>query len=145
MEFESIRPILSGLAGGIIATWLTSRWSRSLPRHYGAKSREALLEHHRVAVYSANALFLLGLCTGITLYPNGGFAQSDWRPFGLGFGIASVLPLLALAVTSWATGRNVREAYVAFAWGQGTPISATYGILGAGVVTFFWAVISLGT
>jgi hypothetical protein len=42
-------------------------------------------------------------------------------------------------------GRSVKEAYVAFAWGQGSPIWATYGILGAGVVAFVFAVAALGT
>jgi hypothetical protein len=58
-------------------------------------SREELLNHHRAAVYVANGLFLLGLFAGIALYPLGGFANTDWQPFGVGYGLASVLPLLA--------------------------------------------------
>ena len=121
MEFDSLRPILSGLAGGAIATWLTSRWSRRLPSRYGLKSRDLLLRQHRASAYCANVLFFLGLCLGIALYPLGGFSDSDWRPLGLGFGAASVAPLLALPVVSFLTGRSAREAYVAFAWGRAPP------------------------
>lgn len=69
----------------------------------------------------SNVLFFIGLCSGIALYPMGGFENTDWRPLLLGFGLASVLPLLALAVVSLLSGRNVKEAYVAFALGQGSP------------------------
>lgn len=110
MEFDSIRPILSGLVGGVIATWLTSKWLRSLPSHYRSKSREELVKNHRVAIAFGNGLFLAGLVVGIALYKVGGFANTDWRPFGLGFGLASVLPLLAIAFVSLASCRSVREA-----------------------------------
>ena len=143
MEFDSIRPIFSGLLGAVIATWLTSKWLRSLPSHYRSKSREELVKDHRVAIASGNVLFLAGLVIGISLYKFGGFANTDWRPLGLGFGLASVLPLVAIASVSLASGRSVREAYVAFSWGQGTPSYVTYGILGAGVVAFVMSIASL--
>lgn len=144
MEFDSIRPAISGVIGGIIASWLTSRWARNLPSHYKGWSRNYLLRRHRPAIWTANALFFIGLCSGIALYPMGGFANTDWRPLLLGFGLASVLPLLALAFVSLLSGRNLNEAYVAFALGHGSPLWATYGILGAGTVAFFFALASLG-
>ena len=73
MEFESIRPVLSGVAGGIIATWLTSRWARRLPSTHNGKSRHALLRQHRPAIWTANTLFFLGLFLGVALYRIGGF------------------------------------------------------------------------
>jgi hypothetical protein len=145
MEFDSIRPVISGVIGGVIATWLTSRWARKLPTSYNRKSRSALLKQHRPAIWTANIVFFAGLVFGVALYRIGGFANTDWRPLLWGFGLASVLPLLALAVVSFISGRSAKEAYVAFAWGQGSPIWATYGILGAGVVAFAFAVASLGT
>lgn len=145
MEFDSIRPVISGVIGGIIATWLTSRWARNLPETYNSKSRDMLLKQHRAAIWTANILFFAGLCFGVALYRIGSFASTDWQPLLWGFGLASVLPLLALAVISLASGRSIRESYVAFALGQGSPLWATYGILGAGVVAFFFAVASLGT
>lgn len=90
-------------------------------------------------------MFFVGLCFGVALYRIGGFGNTDWRPLLWGFGLASVLPLLALALVSLASGRSIKEAYVAFALGQGSPLWATYGILSAGVVAFAFAVASLGT
>lgn len=143
MEFDSISPALSGVIGGTIAAWLTSRWARNLPDTYDSIPREMLLKRHRPAIWTANILFFVGLCFGVALYPIGGFADTDWRPLLWGLGLASVLPLVALAAVSLASGRNIKEAYVAFALGQGSPLWATYGILGAGAVAFCFAVASL--
>ena len=145
MEFDSIRPVISGVIGGIIATWLASRWARNLPASYNFKSRNALFKEHRLAIWVANTLFFVGLFFGVALYRIGGFADTDWRPLLWGFGLASVLPLLALAVMPLVSGRSIKEAYVAYALGQGSPLWATYSILGAGTVAFFFAVASLGT
>ena len=145
MEFDSIRPILSGLAGAAIAGWLATRWARTLPQGYRSKTREQLLRDHKVAVYTANALFLAGLFFGIALYKLGGYASSDPWPMAIGFGVASAAPLLALIVISALSGRSVKEAYVAFAWGQGTPIWATYGVLGLGLLALIWGLAKLGT
>lgn len=145
MEFESIRPVLSGVAGGIIATWLTSRWSRRLPSRHNGKSRDALLRQNRPAIWTANTLFFLGLIFGVALYRIGGFDNTDWRPLGLGFGLASVLPLLAIFIVSILSGRDPRAGYVAFSFGQGMPLWATYGLLGAGSVAFVFALTSLAT
>ena len=69
------------------------------------------------------------------------------RPYlrWLGFGLASVLPLLAIFIVSILSGRDPREGYVAFSFGQGMPLWATYGLLGAGSVAFVFALASLGT
>jgi hypothetical protein len=145
MDFESVRPVLSGVAGGIIATWLTSRWSRRLPPRHNGRSRDALVRQHRPAIWTANALFFIGLVFGVGLYRMGGFDSADWRPVGLGFGLASIFALLAIFAVSIFSGRDPREAYVAFSFGQGMPLWATYGVLGAGSVAFVFAVASLYT
>ncbi|WP_396617485.1 hypothetical protein ACHZ97_09490 [Lysobacter soli] len=144
MDIESVRPIISGVVGGVIATWLTARWARGLPDSYNAKSREYLARHHRTSIWIANALFFAGICFGVALYPLGGFAETDHRPLLWGFGLASVLPLISLWLISATSGRDAKEAFVAFSWGQGSPLWATYGILGAGVVAFVFALASLG-
>ena len=145
MDSSSINPAISGVIGGIIATWLTTYWSRRLPTSLNSKPRDLLLKQHRAAIWTANALFLAGLFFGVALYPIGNFANTDHRPLLWGFGLASVLPLVALSLISALSRRSVTEAYVAFAWGQGSPLWATYGILGAGVVAFGFALASLGT
>jgi hypothetical protein len=77
---------------------------------------------------------LRGITGGLALYPLGGFASNDHRPAFLGFGLASLLPLLALIVIPFLTGRNIREAFVAFAVGQGAPVWATCLPLAGGLV-----------
>lgn len=143
MEFDTIRPVLSGLVGGAIATWLTARWARKLPSTYNAKSRDTLLRQHRLSTWVANALFIAGILFAIALYPLGGYAQSDPVPMLWGSGLACVLPLLALGLIPLVTGRNVKEAYIAFSWAQDTPLWLTYTVLGAGVVAFGFALASL--
>src|SRR5688572_23666638 len=76
MEFDSIRPVISGVVGGIIATWLTSRWARNLPASYNGRSRDVLLRQHRPAIWTANVLFFVGLCFGVALYRIGSFANT---------------------------------------------------------------------
>lgn len=144
MEFDSIQPVLSGIIGGVIATWLASYWSRRLPASYNSKSRQTLLLQLRPAVWAANALFFLGLLSGVSLYWFGGFADTDHRPMLWATGLASVLPLLAIYFVSLLSGRDAKEAYIAFSWGQGSPIWAMNGLLAAGVVAFCFAVASLG-
>lgn len=145
MDFESIRPALSGIIGGMVATWLVSYWSRRLPASYKSKSRQTILRQHRTAIWAANSLFFVGLFSGIALYWIGDFADTDHRPMLWAFGLASVLPLVAIGLVSLLSGRRATEAYVAFSWGQGSPIWATYGLLGAGVIAFGFAVASLST
>jgi hypothetical protein len=145
VEFDAIRPILSGLAGAIIASALVSYWTRRLPESFNEKSREVLLREQRAAVWSANALFFAGILLGLAMYQFGGFARTDWRPLGIGFGLGSVLPLVALVLIPFLSGRSVAEAFVAFASGQGSPLWVTYGILGAGVVALVLALAAFVT
>lgn len=118
MDFESIRPALSGIIGGMVATWLVSYWSRRLPASYKSKSRQTILRQHRTAIWAANSLFFVGLFSGIALYWIGDFADTDHRPMLWAFGLASVLPLVAIGLVSLLSGRRATEAYVAFSWGK---------------------------
>src|SRR5690606_18476605 len=72
MDFDSIRPVISGLIGASVAVWLTSRWQKSLPKHLAGKSNEDLARRHKLAVLVANALFFIGLGIGLAMYKLGG-------------------------------------------------------------------------
>ena len=145
MKALSILPVVTAAIAGMIAIWSTSRKARNLLGTYNGKSRAALLKQHRPAIWIADALFLVGLWLGAGLYRVGGFANSDLRPLLWSFGLASVLPLVALAVVSAISGGSPKEAYVVFSLGQGSPLWITYGILGVGVLCFCLAVASLVT
>ncbi len=141
MDIQSWGPAGSGIVGGVIATWLVAYWARGLQTHFRGWSRAALRRRNRTTIRVANILFFAGLFSGLALYPLGGFAHNDHRPAFLGFGLASLLPLLALVVIPFLTGRSVREASVAFAIGQGAPVWATYLPLVGGLVCLVVALV----
>jgi len=130
MDIPAWGPTVGGVTGGVIATWLLVYWARGLQTHYRGWSRAALRRRHRTT-----------MLTGVALYPLGGFASNDHRPALIGFGLASLLPLLALVITPFLTGRSVRESFVAFALGQGAPVWATYLPLAGGLVCLVVAMV----
>lgn len=143
MDIDSIIPTLCGTIGGMIATWLVARWSRNVPAGYGGTSRQRLGRKHRPAIWTASVMLFIGLFAGVALYPLGGFASTDARPLLWAFGLASVLPLFTIALVSLLSGHRLKEAYVAYALGQGSPLWVMYVPLGAGLVAFGFAVAGL--
>jgi hypothetical protein len=141
MNIHAWGPTVSGVAGGLIATWLVAYWARGLQTHYRGWSRAALRRRHRTTIWTANILLIVGLLGGLALYPLGGFASNDHRPAFLAFGLASLLPLSALVIIPLLTGRSVRESFVAFALGQGAPVWATYLPLAGGLVCLVVAMV----
>lgn len=117
-----------------------SRW---VPQVCNGKSAATLIRENRVAIWIANVLFFGGILVGIAIYQLGFLASSDWRGIALGAGGGSVAALLALPLLAFATGRNPKEAYVAYAVSQRTPIVLVYGILMLCSASFAAAVTSL--
>ena len=145
MELDSYRPIISGLIGGIVATWLTVRWAKTLPQTFSGKSNGQLLREHRWAVWLANALFLAGLGVGLAMYKLGGYPGTDLTPLFLGFGLSGVMPVLALLAIPLARSQRPAEAFYAFSVGQSCPMGVTYGILAVGAVMLPFGLYRLGT
>jgi len=145
MEFDSYRPIVSGLIGGLIAAWLTSRWAKKLPRSFSGKSNGQLLHEHRYVVWFANALFLVGIGIALAMYKFGDYPGTDATPFLLGFGLASIMPLFALFAIPLARGQRPAEALYCFSVGQHAPMGITYGILAVGVIMLPFGLYRLGT
>ncbi|HET6395812.1 MAG TPA: hypothetical protein VFF91_03115 [Pseudoxanthomonas sp.] len=88
-------------------------------------------------------MFFLGLAAAIGVYVLGYFPDSDWRGFGLGAGFAFTSPLVVLPAFAIFSGRDPREALVAYAISQKTPMPALYLLLIAGAVLFIAAVTSV--
>jgi len=141
MDIPAWGPTVGGVTGGVVATWLVAYWARGLQTHYRGWSRAALRRRHRTTIWTANILLFVGLLAGVALYPLGGFASNDHRPALIGFGLASLLPLLALVIIPFLTGRSVREALLAFAVGQGAPVWATYLPFAGGLVCLVVAMV----
>jgi hypothetical protein len=73
----------------------------------------------------------------------GYFSSNDWRGFGLGAGFAFTAPLIVLPISAILARCDPREALVAFAISQKTPMLALYLLLIAGAVLFVASVASV--
>lgn len=140
---ESWGPATCGVVGGALATWLCSAWSKWVPTVCNRKTSYTLLRQNRIAIFLANLMFFVGLAVAILLYVRGYFPSNDWRGFGLGAGFAFTSPLIVLPLTAVLSGRDPREALVAFAISQRTPLLALYLLLVAGAVLLVAAVASV--
>jgi nitrate reductase gamma subunit len=141
MEFDSIRPILSGVVGGIIAMVVGAWWKRSQPSEV-RWARQAMLQAYKGTVYLASFFVFAGIIAALLLYVYGDFEKSDLVPGALGFGGGCCAAILTLVVFPLASGRNIRHAFIAFTQSEQAPASLVYAILGSGVVMFVWALVS---
>ena len=140
---ESWGPAVSGVIGGTLATWLCASWAKWVPTVCNRKRSETLLRQNRAAIWTSNIAFFAGLAAAIFAYTSGHFHENDWRGFGLGAGFAFTAPLLILPLFAAVARRDPREAFVAFAISQKTPMVALYALLISGAAIFCWALISV--
>jgi hypothetical protein len=132
MDIASLRPILSGIVGGLLAIALCTAWARWVPRVCNYKRAETLLRQNRSAIWTVNALFFAGIGFALWLYGSEQMARTDWRGLGLGFGIGCASVFIVLPLFALAGGRNPKEAFVAYAIAQRTPVFVLYSLLVAG-------------
>ena len=140
MSLDTIRPIVSGIIGAVIAGWLFTKWARWVPVKVGAKGRERLLNEHRRTIRVANALAFSGILIGLLCYWSGWLSRNDWRGLGLGAGLMALLPIAYMAVTCAARGPEaIKECLVTYAISQKTPTGLLFGLMAlmimAGVVS----------
>lgn len=143
MDFDIARPILSGVAGGILATLfgvLSRRW---ITKVCNGKDAKILVQENRVAIWLANTLFFCGLLAGIAIYQLELIPKDDLRGLGLALGGGSIVALPAILLLALVSGKSPKEAYVAFAISQGIPTALLSGILVLLVAIFAAAVASL--
>lgn len=142
MEFGELRPVLSGLAGGLIAIWLGTALGRWIPEVCNQKRTEILVIEYRYAIWCANILLVLGLIATMALFSLQVIRSDDWRALGIGIGGGSFAALISLAIFGISKGSPLKEAYVAYAVSQKVPLFLIYGILTICVAGFFVAVSS---
>jgi hypothetical protein len=140
---ESWGPAVSGAIGGALATLLCSAWAKWVPTVCNRKGADTLLRQNRAGIILANVLFFVGLGLAIAVYVWGYFPSNDWRGFGLGAGFAFTAPLVVLPLSALIFGRDPREALVAFAISQKTPMVALYLLLISGAAMFVASLTSL--
>ena len=144
MEAALLRPILSGIVGGLLTVWFLSKISRWVPTTCEGRPVKDLQYDHRWKLRIANAIGLAGLLGGVAVYKLGLFASNDWRGASLAFGFACIAPVITLAIAAAPGGElKIREALVAYAVGQSTPPMLLYSIIALGAVLFFFTVASL--
>jgi hypothetical protein len=142
MDFQDLRPILSGVIGGAIAIGVGVWWQRRQPEDL-RRARQAIFENHKIAVYLASFLCFAGIVAGLMLYQYAGFKNTDLAPLGLGFGGGLTAATLTLVILPSITGRSVRQAFIAFAESEQVPPVLIYAILGLGVLLFVGTLASL--
>jgi hypothetical protein len=142
MEMDNIRPVFSGLLGGVIAVWVGHYMTRYLPREWAGKSAIVLVRQNRIPIFISNIVFFSGIVFGIYLYVNGSFDKRDWRGLGIGFGVSCVGPMIVLPLSSIVRGHRIGEAFVAFSISQRMPPWLLLSLLTSGVVSL---VASLGS
>jgi hypothetical protein len=145
MELESIRPILSGLLGGLLAAVFCAALARWVPRVRNGKGAATLIRENRIAILLANTLLFGGLVGALALIQTGVLMRNDWRSLGLGLGGGCVAALAVLPVAALLTGRRASETCVAYAIAQKTPMALLYGLLVLGAGAFATAATSLIT
>ena len=142
-DLASLRPVLSGVVGGILAAIFCKLLARWVPQICNGKRADTLIRENRVAILVANLTFLSGLLVGIGIYKVGIMPSSDWRGLALGVGGGCMLGLVVLPLQSLAAKRSPKEAYVAYAISQGAPVLLVYGILVFCMAAFTMAIVSL--
>lgn len=143
MDLQVVRPILSGVAGGLIAVLLCRLMRRQVPEGFRGKDGQTLVRENRAAIWIANGLLVSCFVAGMSVYQLGLLPRNDWRGFAMGAGGGSFTAMLALGLVPLMRGNSPKEAYLAFAIAQKTPVAIIYGILILAVAAFAAAAWSL--
>lgn len=142
MSFDTIRPILSGIIGALLAGWLVTKWARWVTVGVGRKGRERLLAEYGRTIRVANVLSFSGLLVALFCYWGGWLSQYDWRGLGLGAGLMAFLPIAYITVFCASRGaETIKECLVTYAISQKTPTVWFFAVMAllimGGVVSAF--------
>ena len=144
MEFDTIRPIISGLIGATIAGWFAVRWLRRLPHADNQSTQRKLVKNQKGVVRAANIGAGIGIATGLILYLGGFMDDNDWRGLGLTMGVMALLPILVIIIANFEGGiRQVREGFAAYALAQKVPSAILFPLMGLMLCAGLWATIEL--
>jgi hypothetical protein len=129
MDFEFTNPVISGVAGGLLAAVFCRALARWVPEVCNGKSSAMLLRENRIQIWIANCLFFSGILAGFALVQLRVLSDTDWRVIALGLGGGGVAALASLPLLAFLRGGSAKEAYVAYAISQKCPVILLYGIL----------------
>lgn len=143
MDFDTIRPVISGLIGAAIAGWLAAKWSQRLPHAKNSRKQRALVEEQGLVLRWANIGAGLGVGIGLLLYVGGFLDQHDWRGLGLCLGLTALLPMMVIAVGNLRGGpQAIKNGFLAFAVVQKTPAKLLFPLIGLMIAAGVWAALA---
>ena len=140
MDFDTVRPIISGLVGATIAGWLAIKWAGRLPSSkHPAKQRE-LVDQQRTILRCANVGAGIGIGSGLILYFGGFLSRYDWRGLGVAAGLMALLPVVVIVAGNLRGGlRSIKNGFLAYAIDQKTPVFLLYFLMTLMVAGGVWA------
>jgi hypothetical protein len=143
VELDAVRPVITGVIGGLFSLWLIRRWAPYVPMAYKAKTADELAAENRVGVMVGNSLFIGAMLVGVWLFKSGQVPSNSWSHFCLVFGVAVLAPFAAVLLPTIGKGRDrAVEAVVALAIAQRVPL---LGVVLIGIVGIVCLTIALGS
>ncbi|QQL44063.1 hypothetical protein [Sulfuriroseicoccus oceanibius] len=122
MDFDTIRPILSGLIGATIAGWLAIKLAKQLPHAENQTKQRKLAKDHRHVILAANIGAGIALATGLIIYLGGILDDRDLRGLGLTMGLMAFLPSLVIVIGNFRGGtQQISDGFMAYSLAQKTP------------------------
>lgn len=122
MDFDTVRPIISGLIGASVAGWLAVKWAKRLPQAKNQAKQRKLATAQKGGILAANVGAGIALATGLILYLGGILDNRDWRGFGLMMGLMVFLPSVVIVSCNLRGGvGQIREGFMAYSLAQKTP------------------------
>ena len=145
MEFDAVRPVITGVIGGLLSLWLIRRWAPHVPQACNSKTAEQLAAENRGGIIAGNVLFIVTILVGLYLFNSGKVPSNSWRHFLLLMGVALLAPIAAVLLPTIGKGRGrAVEAVIAFAIAERIPLLGVVLIGITGVVCLTSAVGSFG-
>lgn len=143
MDFDTIRPIISGLLGATVAAWLSVKWAKRLPHANDRGKQTKLARDQKVVICCANIGAGLGLATGLILYFGGFLDSHDWRGLGVTAGLTALLPLLVIVIGNLRGGvRQVGAGLSAYSLAQKTPPTLLFSLMALMLIGGIWALMA---
>ncbi|NWK57639.1 hypothetical protein HW115_18625 [Verrucomicrobiaceae bacterium N1E253] len=142
MDFDTIRPVISGLVGATIAGYLAVRFAKQLPHAAHRAKQKKLAKDQKIVIRVANIGAGIGLVSGLMLYYSGFLDSRDWRGFGLTMGLMALLPMLVIIIGNLRGGlHQVYDGFTAYSLAQKTPSNILFPLMGLMVCGGIWAAI----
>ena len=141
MDIEWLRPVVSGILGAFLASWLLQRLEPYASKADAGFDVESILHRSKTRQRVAACLFFVPIAVGIYLYKAGFIATNSWYGLAATFGTAVLSPYSYLIVTSFAKNAPAaREILFAQAIKSKTPLWAYYGLI---VFAVFCAIVAV--